>query len=179
MKKRRHNIMKKKNGIKELRKKEAENLVELTDEYDEKVKDVKLAKEAMIKPVLLCPDDDAEQIIKKLKREDTNACIVVDDDGKFLGEIGVEDLVKLFLHQVKYEPLVQIMNIGYNREFQYLPAKKLINKHKSVVREDEPINNVIKLIYKEGFNYVPVLDEDKKVIGVVTPSSLIDFLQNE
>jgi CBS domain-containing protein len=139
----------------------------------------KKAKDAMIKPVFLYPDDDAEQIINKLKREDTNACVVVTKENKFVGEISVEDLMKLFLRQVKYEPLVQILNIGYRREFLYKTAKKLINKHKSTVELNEPINKVIKLIYKEGFNYIPVLDENKKVVGVITPSSLIDFLQNE
>lgn len=140
---------------------------------------MKIAKDAMVKPVFLYPEDNAEQIIKKLKREDTNVCIVVTKDRKFIGEIGVEDLMKLFLHQVKYEPLVQILNIGYRREFLYVPAKKLINKHKSTVWLQDPINKVIELIYKEGFNYIPVLDENKKVLGVVTPSSLISFLQNE
>ena len=59
--------MKTKDNIKKLREKEAENLAEITDEHDQEVKDVKLAKDAMIKPVLLYPDDDAEKIIKKLK----------------------------------------------------------------------------------------------------------------
>jgi len=140
---------------------------------------MKMAKDAMVKPVFLYPEDNAEQIIKKLKKEDTNVCIVVTKDKKFVGEIGVEDLMKFFLHQVKYEPLVQILNIGYRREFLYVPAKKLTNKHKSTVTLKDPINKVIKLIYKEGFNYIPVLDEDKNVAGVVTPSSLINFLQNE
>lgn len=139
----------------------------------------KFAKDAMIDPIFLHPDDDAEQIIKKLKREDTNVCIVVNKDKKFIGEIGVEDLIKLFLHQVKYEPLVQILNIGYRREFLYMPAKELINKHKSTAKVNDPINKIIKLIYNEGFNYIPVLDENKKVVGVITPSSLINFLQNE
>lgn len=117
--------------------------------------------------------------MKKLKREDTNACVVVTKDKKFIGEIGVEDLIKLFLHQVKYEPLVQILNIGYKREFLYLSAKELINKHKSTAKVTDSLNKVIKLIYKEGFNYIPILNENKKVVGVITPSSLINFLQNE
>ena len=61
----------------------------------------------------------------------------------------------------------------------YKSAKKLINKHKSTVKLNDPINKVIKLIYKEGFNYIPVLNDDKKVVGVVTPSSLINLLRNE
>jgi len=169
--------MKKKDAIKELREEQSESLLGLEEE--ENIKTVKIAKDAMIRPVFLYPDDDAERIMKKLKREDTNVCIVVTNDKKFLGEIGDEDLIKLFLHQVKYEPLVQILNIGYRREFLYKPAKKLINKHKSTVKLKDPINKVIKLIYKEGFNYIPVLDDDKKVVGVITPSSLINLLRKE
>ncbi|MFH1424266.1 MAG: CBS domain-containing protein [archaeon] len=136
------------------------------------------AKDAMIRPVLLHPDDDAEKILNKLKREDTNVCIVVTKEDEFVGEISDEDMIKLFLHQVKYEPLVQLLNVGYIREFQYKNAKELINKHSSVVSLDTPINKVIELVYKEGFHYIPVLDKNKKVRGVVTPSSLIDLLQN-
>jgi len=169
--------MNKKEGTKELREEQSADLLGL--EEDENIKTVKIAKDAMIKPVFLYQDDDVERIIKKLKREDTNVCIVVTNDKRFIGEIGDEDLIKLFLHQVKYEPLVQILNIGYKREFLYKPAKKLINKHKSTVKLHDPINKVIKLIYKEGFNYIPVLDDNKRVVGVITPSSLINFLRNE
>lgn len=38
-----------------------------------------------------------------------------------------------------------------------------------------PINKVINLVHKEGFNYLPVVDKDKKVLGVITPSSVIIF----
>lgn len=136
------------------------------------------AKNAMIKPVFIHQDDNADRIIKKLKKEDTNVCIVVTKDKRFVGEISDEDLIKLFLHQVRYEPLTKILNVGYKREFLYKKAKKLINKHKCTVNIDTPINKVIGLIYKEGFQYVPVLDKNKKVMGVVTPSSIIDLLEN-
>jgi len=135
------------------------------------------AKDAMIKPIFVCQDDDSSKIIKKLKREDTTVCIVVTRDRKFVGEIANEDLIKLFLHQVKYEPLTRILNIGYKRKFQYKKAKELINKHKSTVALDTPINKVIELVYKEGFQYIPVLDKNQEVIGVVTPSSILDLLE--
>jgi CBS-domain-containing membrane protein len=135
-------------------------------------------KNAMIKPVFIYQDDNANKIIKKLKREDTNVCIVITKDKKFVGEISDEDLIKLFLHQVKYEPLTKILNVGYRREFLYKSAKELVNKHKSTVNIDTPINKVIELVYKEGFHYIPVLDNNKKVIGVVTPSSILNLLEN-
>ncbi len=136
------------------------------------------AKDAMIKPILLFPDDNVEKILKRLKKEHINACIVVTKEKKFIGEICDNDIIKLFLQQVKYEPLVKILNRGYRREFLYKNAKEMINTHKSYVRKDTPINKVIKLIWKEGFEYIPVLDNNDKVIGVVTPSSIINLLKD-
>ena len=147
----------------------------LADEYAIK----KLcAKDAMIKPVLLRCDDSSATVLKKLRNEHVNACIVVTKDRKFFGAIGDNDVIALFLQQVKYEPLVKTLNIGYKREFLYKSAKDLVNKNKSAVRKDTPINKVIGLMWKEGFQYIPVLDENDKVIGVVTPSSLINLLKD-
>jgi len=164
--------MKSTNILKKLREGEAivisetENIKKLT------------AKDAMIKPEFLYQEDDADKIIKKLKREDTNVCIVVTKDKRSVGEISDEDIIKLFLHQVKYEPLTEILDRGYRREVLYKHTKELINKHKSIVKLNAHINKVIALVYKEDFHYVPVLDKNQKVVGVVTPSSLIDLLQN-
>ena len=164
--------MKSTNIIKKLREGEAISISET-----ENIKKL-TAKDAMIKPVLLYQEDDADKIIKKLKREDTNVCIVVTKDKRFVGEISDEDIIKLFLHQVEYEPLTEILNRGYRREVLYKNAKELINKHKSTVKLNAHINKVIELVYKEDFHYIPVLDKNKKVMGVVTPSSSIDLLQN-
>ena len=160
------------NNLKKLRKKEANFISE--------TKDIRklTARNAMIKPVFLYLEDDTTKIIKKLKREDTNVCIVITKEKKFVGEISNEDLIRLFLHQVKYEPLTQILNVGYRREFLYKTAEELINKHRSIISSDAPINKVIELMHKENFHYIPVLNKNKKVIGVVTPSSILDLLQN-
>jgi len=136
------------------------------------------AKDAMIRPVFLHLDDDAEIIIQKLKKEDTNVCIVVTKDKKFVGEIGDEDIIKFFLYQIKNEPLPKAFDIGYSREFMYRKAGELTNEHKSTVKLDTPINKVIELVYKEGFQYIPVLGDNKKIVGVVTPSSILDLLQD-
>ena len=78
---------------------------------------------------------------------------------------------------MEYEPLTKILNVGYKRKFLYKKAKELVNKHKSTVNLDTHINKVIELVYKEGFHYIPVLDKNKKVMGVVTPSSILDLLE--
>ena len=135
-------------------------------------------KDAMIKAAVVYSDDDVDKIIKKLKREDTNVCIVVTKDKRFVGEISNEDMIRLFLHQVKSEELTKRLNIGYKREFFYKCAEELINKHNATIRLDTPINKAIELVYEEGFEYIPVVDKNERVLGVVTPSSILDLLQN-
>lgn len=137
------------------------------------------AKNVMIKPVFLKKDDSSNIILSKLRKENINECIVIDSDGKFFGEINTEDIIKLFLSQIKFEPLVNVLNIGYRREFMYLKAKDLVNKQKKTVLPNTPINKVINLLYKEKSSYLPVVDENKKVLGVITPSSVIRFLRDK
>lgn len=157
--------------VKNLRKEQAESLI------FENEKGL-FAKDAMIKPVLLYPDDEAEKILKKLKKEHINACIVVTKEKKFIGEICNNDIIKFFLQQVRYEPLVKLLNHGYRRKFLYKNAMDMANSHKFLVRKNTPINEVIKLCWKKGSEYIPVLDDKDKVVGVVTPSSLINLLKD-
>lgn len=131
----------------------------------------------MIKPILIYEDDDSEKILKKLKREDINACIVVDKDKRLIGEISDNDIIKLFLHQVKYEPLVQLLNREYRRNFLYKKAKDIVSKKKVFVRKETPINEVIEVVFKNEFQYVPVLNDNDEVVGVITLSSLINLLK--
>ncbi|MFH1589881.1 MAG: CBS domain-containing protein [archaeon] len=160
------------NNLGLLRTKQAEIL-------SENIKVRKLtAEDAMIKPVLLYPDDDVQTILKKLKKESINDCIVVNKNKTFLGEISNEDINKLFLDQIKKEPLVQKLNRGYKREFNYKSAKDLMNKHKSTAKLNTPINKIIELLCKECFHYIPITDDDEQVIGVVTPSSIINLLKD-
>jgi CBS domain-containing protein len=132
----------------------------------------------MIKPVFLYADESSEAILRKLKKEHVNACIVISKERKFIGEISDNDIIRLFLQQTRFEPLVKILNRGYRREFIYKKAKDLANKHKYSAKLDTPINKVIVLVYKRGFEYVPVIDSRQRVVGIVTPSSLINLLQD-
>ena len=159
-------------NTKQLRTEQAESLV-----FGQDIKKL-CAKDALIKPILLYSDDSSETVLKKLRKKHINACIVVSKEKKFIGEITDNDIIKLFLQQVKNEYFVQMLNRMYNREFLYKTAKELIKKHKFVVRKETPINKVIQLVWKEGFQYIPVLDEEDKVVGVVTPGSLINLLKD-
>lgn len=71
----------------------------------------------------------------------------------------------------------KILNRGYKREFIHKNAKEIANKHKITANLNTPINKIIELIDNKNSEYVPVLNNENKVIGVITPSSLINLLQ--
>ena len=136
------------------------------------------AKDAMIKPFFLYSEEPADVVLKKLRKEHVNSCVVVTKEKKFVGKIGDNDIIRLFLQQVRYEPIVKELHRGYRREFIYKTAKDMINKNKLIAKVDTPINEVIEMIFKEDFEYLPIIDSKEKVVGVITPSSLIGLLKD-
>jgi len=134
------------------------------------------AKDAMVSPTCFYEDDSIDKIINKLKREDCDVCVVVDKDRGFVGEIDDEDLIKIMAHTALKEPLVQILNRGYRREIIWKKAKDLARKNDNLVLKDTPINKVLGIVYKKRYDNIIVVDENNRVAGVITPSSLLSLL---
>lgn len=147
--------------------------IALTDAIDQLT-----AKDAMVNPIFLQKDDNINQILKKLKKEDIQACIVTNKNKEFIWEISVEDIIKVFLHQVNKEPMIKYLNRWYKKWLLYKTAEEICNKHNYTVNKDTNINKVIRHIYKEWFNYIPVLDNENRVVWIVTPSSIINLLKD-
>lgn len=137
-----------------------------------------IAKDIMIKATYLHLDDEIETILKKLKSEAINYCVVLDDDWKFIGEITDEILLKIIAHTSMQEPLVKMLDIWYKRWVNYTKAKDYVKKHSNTVKENTPLYEIMKLIDKKWFQFVPVIDEDEKVVGMISPSSIINFILN-
>lgn len=137
-----------------------------------------IVKDAMIAPVFLQETDDITTILKKLRHEDVSACIVISKRNTFVGEISVEDIIKLFVQQLQTEPMIKYLTRGYKKWLLYKNAWELCKRHKYIVHEDTNINTVIRHIYNPSFMYIPVVDAQKKVVGIVTPNSLINLLKD-
>ncbi len=141
------------------------------------IKDIN-ASDIMIRPVYLNPKDRSSDILGKLEDEDVKACIVVSDDKMLLGMITERDIIKLFVNQIRKEPLVKLFNHGYRRDFIFKTAGDIMIKDPPYVRKDTPINEVIETLWHERLDYVPVKDSHDRVLGVVTASGIIRFLKN-
>ncbi|MFZ2456406.1 MAG: CBS domain-containing protein [Candidatus Altiarchaeia archaeon] len=134
------------------------------------------AKDAMIKPLIFYEDDPVAKVLSKLKREDINVCVVVDRDGRFLGEIADIDLVRIMAHTALNEPITRILDRAYNKELAGLRAGDLARRHKNVAPENTPINAILKKAYMGADQNIVVVKADGKVSGIITLSSLLRLL---
>lgn len=134
------------------------------------------AEDVMIRPIFLYLEDDIEAILEKLQSEEINYCIVVDEEKHFIGEISDEMLLKIIAHTSVNEPLVKILDIWYKRGINYTHTRDYVKKHKNIITKETPLYEIMKLIDKKWFQFIPVVDEEKKVIWLITPSSILRFV---
>ena len=137
------------------------------------------AKDMMVKPIIIHENSSSKTILNRLKKEQINCCVVISKSKEYLGTITDSDIIKLFLQQVQFEPLVKLFNRGYRQKIRYQDAKSLLKKGTNVVYENTPLNEVIEQISKVKDDSIPVLSKDGKIKGIVTKSSIINLLKDK
>ncbi|MBD3319437.1 CBS domain-containing protein [Candidatus Woesearchaeota archaeon] len=143
-----------------------------------KKRDIRVS-DAMIKPVLVYEDDSIATLKRKLKAKETNVVLVVDRKKHFLGEITEEELLKKFVpeHLLSSQKIVGVLGAGVDRSYFAETAHDLMLEHNYTVTKKTPMDKVLWLVYAPGFRFIPVLNDKKQVIGVITPSSLLDAFE--
>ncbi|BAQ25300.1 betaine/proline/choline family ABC transporter ATP-binding protein [Streptococcus troglodytae] len=119
--------------------------------------DVTPVKTIMLKdPVSIAPDKSLNEAISLMRQKRVDSLLVTDKDNKLLGMIDVESL-----------------NNNYK---QNLVVADILNKVSFYLEEDQLLRDTAHRILKRGLKYVPVIDEEWHLKGIVTRSSLVDML---
>ncbi|WP_019804336.1 betaine/proline/choline family ABC transporter ATP-binding protein [Streptococcus mutans] len=119
--------------------------------------DVTPVKNIMLKdPVSITPDKSLNDAISLMRQKRVDSLLVTDKDNKLLGMIDVESL-----------------NNNYK---QNLVVADILNKISFYLEEDQLLRDTAYRILKRGLKYVPVIDKEWHLKGIVTRSSLVDML---
>ncbi|MCB5110962.1 betaine/proline/choline family ABC transporter ATP-binding protein [Streptococcus mutans] len=119
--------------------------------------DVTPVKNIMLKdPVSITPDKSFNDAISLMRQKRVDSLLVTDKDNKLLGMIDVESL-----------------NNNYK---QNLVVADILNKINFYLEEDQLLRDTAHRILKRGLKYVPVIDKEWHLKGIVTRSSLVDML---
>ncbi|CUH94969.1 Choline transport ATP-binding protein OpuBA [Propionispora sp. 2/2-37] len=127
-----------------------ENRLQLTDSYPD-IADI------MVKPIISGPDRGLAAAIRVMRMKKVDTLLIVDSEGRLLGKASVWDIHKHY----------QDENITLQDVLQ--PAN-------CVVEVAQPLAEAIRLISQHKIAYLPVVDKERKLLGVITRASLVDIM---
>ena len=104
-------------------------------------------------------DASVGEAVTKLANEHV-ACLVVEDDGKLAG---------LFTHR-------EVLNKVALEDLSDKPLREVMTTDPTYVREDDPIAAALCVMAVHGYRHVPIVDAEKKVLGIISPQRITGFL---
>jgi CBS domain-containing protein len=135
------------------------------------------------KPVTIGPQATVQELADLLRTRDLSGVPVVDDAKKLLGVVTSGDLVAqdADLHFPRYIQFFDgLIYLDSVKKFEERLNKALgatvadiMSAHAYSVHKDDVMSAVATLMNKYKINLVPVVDDDRKLVGVVTRHDVI------
>jgi CBS domain-containing protein len=167
----------------------------LSEVVEMKVEDV------MVKNVVsFKPDDRIAEVIETLRERRISGAPVVDEDGKVIGVISEADIVKLNslieLPEIEINPFnpfafLEIHN--YWKKVGRIPeeikkrhetltngsVKDVMSKKPVTISPEASISEAARIMRKNDFNRLPVVDEEGRLVGIIARQDIIGFLASQ
>ena len=139
-------------------------------------------------PVTVSSDARVEDVVRLLREHELPGLPVVDSDGRLVGIVTEADLVlpddqgdlhiphyiNLFGGTVFLEPLGRFEK--RLRKAFASTSSDMMTGDPDTVRPDTTIREAARLIHESGHNRLPVVDEDGRLVGVVTRMDVLGAL---
>lgn len=147
------------------------------------------AKDIMTKEVITVhPGDDVEKVAHLLLEHNISGLPVTDGEGRVLGVISEGDLV-IREKEIKAPAYSEILGGVFYLEspkkfFEELKrtiarsVEELMSRKVFTVGPEAAVPEISALMVEKGINRVPVVDQDKKLIGIVSRQDIIKAVQN-
>jgi len=122
--------------------------------------------------ILIRADDSVDRAIR-LQRDHSVRMIPVVDEGKLVGVVTDKDLVQASLPS----------GIALNREeaddiTSNIKIRKVMTGSPITIMPDHTMDEATEIILKSKIHGAPVIDENKKIVGVLTLSDVLRFLMS-
>lgn len=158
---------------------------------------MKTVEDVMTTDVVVCePDEEISVVARRLREEDVSGAPVV-DEGRVVGVVSEADILDLL--DAKQEDT----NIWLPSPFEAIelplrafpwrewaekhglieetlrdvgetPVRKLMSKKPRTVPPSTPLDEAAGVMVRTGYNRLPVVDEDGRLVGIVTRGDVLD-----
>lgn len=106
--------------------------------------------------ITITPEKSLQEAIKLMREKRVDTLLITDNSNVLKGFIDVETLNK---------KRGKVSSVG-----------DILNKHVFYVKKSAYLRDTLQRILKRGLKYVPVVDEQNKVVGILTRASLVDIV---
>ena len=132
-------------------------------------------------------DDKVEAAADVMADKDVGGLPVVDADGKLVGLLRDDDLIASDA-RVHVPTFINFLGLGvpFPGEMKHLEAElkkvsgatvgEIMDTGVATVTPDATIEDVASILHETGVNSIPVIDADRKVVGVVARFDLVRFI---
>lgn len=125
--------------------------------------------------LVLHPSDPLSKLVQNLKGEESSA-VVVDKEGRLLGFITMKDLLHFF------EPPKRYTVVGVNLLKKYTlnrnsRVEDLMVRNPVTISVDADLGRAIRVMLETGKHHLPVVDDRRKVHGVLEVKDIIRLIR--
>jgi len=149
-------------------------------------------KDVMTKKIIaLKPDDNLERATQLFEQYNYDGFPVVNEDGKLLGLVTAYDMVTQS-YAIHLPPLINILADAYKNQaneqklkdqfaiVKTIKVRDMMNEDPLIVGPEVRVEDLAKeFIQHHRVNPIPVLDLDKKLLGVVSRFDIIRFFDEK
>ena len=157
--------------------------------------------DVMVKDVVAFkPEDKIADVVDTLKRRKISGAPVVDEDNRVVGVISEADIVRLNspveLPEIEinpFNPFVFLEIHNYWKRVERIPeeikrrheimvngvVKDVMSKKPVTITPEASISEAARIMRKNDFNRLPVVDENGKLVGIIARQDIIGALARQ
>lgn len=125
-------------------------------------------EEIMSKNVLvLSSDDSLTHALQLFEQNNLMSLPVLNEDHRLVGSLSVYHLMQL------HDGYVQIRN---HLEGKANKVYQVMDRRVFTARPEQPIGDLIPAFVDKGFHYLPVINKDKQILGIISRSDMLSAL---
>lgn len=126
----------------------------------------------MTKNVITITPDRSMMKASKLMKDNTISCLpVIDEDGKLVGIVSDRDVKEASPSKATTLDMHELYYL-----LSEIKVKDIMTKKVVTIREDETVEKGATLMLENHFGSLPVLDEEGRVVGIMTDTDVFKVL---
>jgi len=144
-----------------------------------------LVEKIMTRNVITVNENDTLlEAVKTLRKNRVSGAPVLNEKGEVVGIISEADLLRVLEGFSWYSKFLRFLHIldeneEVQKDFEKASSMKVVDimsKNPKTVKVDDSIYDAASIMHSNGFNRLPVVDENGKLVGIVARANIIASL---